>query len=478
MMTKKNFIGRADELKTLNSLHKHKTPNLIVVKGRRRIGKSCLISQFAQHNPENQFWNFTGLAPQEGLNNQAQRNHFTKKLATLLNGPHTTFNDWGDIFDDLSSHVSNGDIILLDEISWMGSHDPSFIPKLKAWWDEQNKSVTVILCGSVSTWIEENILKSTAFFGRVNLTLELEPLSIKESAELLRENGFQGSDLDIYRLLSVLGGVPWYLEQVKGGQSTDEIIKALCFKKNGLLALEFEHIFHDLFGKKGRTYKNILHSLKEGHKTLAEIRKDIGLSHGGKLSQLMDNLIISGFVEKQQLWSLKTSSPLKQSLYRICDPYIRFYLKVIEKNLSKIQNNAFIDTALSQLPGFDSHIGLQIELLLLQNRRAILKEVGVHAQDVTSDGPYRQTKTASQRGCQIDYLIQSSTKTLFVCEFKFKRNEIKSDIIDEMKTKISALKIPKGFSAIPVLFHVSGVSANVETSEYFYRIIDITGFLR
>ena len=71
----------------------------------------------------------------------------------------------------LSIDINSGDIVLLDEISWMGSKDPTFIPKLKGWWDKQTMHLLVVFCGSVSTSIEENILKSTAFFGRINLTL-------------------------------------------------------------------------------------------------------------------------------------------------------------------------------------------------------------------------------------------------------------------------------------------------------------------
>jgi hypothetical protein len=73
----------------------------------------------------------------------------------------------------------------------MGSKDPSFIPKLKAWWDKHTMHLLLVFCGSVLTWIEENILKSTAFFGRINLTISLEPLSIPESAKFLRRPGMQ-----------------------------------------------------------------------------------------------------------------------------------------------------------------------------------------------------------------------------------------------------------------------------------------------
>lgn len=471
------FIGRKNELARLESLHKKKAPGLVVIKGRRRIGKSRLIAEFASKHPNNKLWDFAGLAPQAGMNAQSQRDHFSRQLAVLLKIPLFTCQDWSDAFDHLSKRLSSGDIILFDEISWMGDQDPSFIPKLKAWWDKQKQSVMMVFCGSVSTWIEENILKSTAFFGRINLSMTLEPLSIPESAMLLKAAKFQGSPYDMYKLLSILGGIPWYLEQTSPGHTADALIQQLCFEKNGLLVLEFDRIFHDLFSGKGTTYKKILEALKDGMKTLAEIRESIRFAHSGTLSLLMGHLITAGFVAKQSLWSFKTTKPLKQSLYRICDPYMRFYLKLIEPQRNKIDLSGFQATSLSQLPGFDAHIGLQLEQLLLQNRTILLNAMGLSPGDVVADGPFRQFKTTTQQGCQIDYLVQTTTKNLFVCEFKFKHRELGMDMIDEMKNRLHALKIPRGFASIPVLFHIGGVTSSLATDGYFYRIIDITDFV-
>ncbi len=218
-------------------------------------------------------------------------------------------------------------------------------------------------------------------------------------------------------------------------------------------------------------------SLKGGMKTLAEIRTSIEFSHSGTLSKLVDHLIIAGLVKKQYLWSFKTAKPLKQSLYRICDPFIRFYLRVIEPSQSKIDLGAFDNMTLSQLPGYEAHMGLQLEYLLLQNRLFLLKAIGISPGDVVCDGPYRQMKTKKISGCQIDYLVQTTTKNLYVCEFKFKRREIFPDIIDAMKTKLKALQVPKGYAVVPVLFHIGGVAPSVDTSGFFYRVIDIADFL-
>lgn len=470
------FVGREVELEKLKALFGKKKPTLVVIKGRRRAGKSTLVHEFAKNATMQTYWSFAGLAPQDGVDAQQQRDSFAHQLSLILKSGPRRFTDWSDALEFLSEYINSGDVILFDEISWMGSKDPTFIPKLKVWWDKQVKHIMVVLCGSVSTWIEDNILNSTAFFGRVNLTVCLEPLSIKQSVQLLQKGGMQLSDYDTYKLLSIVGGIPWYLEQLNPSITADENIKQLCFCKNGLLVTEFNRIFNDLFNGKGSAYKKILNSLKDGAKTLSDIKKDIGNVHNEALGKMVEHLIVADFVSKQPLWSFKTAMLLKQSLYRISDPYMRFYCKVIEPNMHIIEEGGFDEVPLSTTPGFETHLGLQLEILLLQNRHLLIKKLGICPVDVVRSGPYRQLKTTTQKGCQIDYLIQTKTNTLFICEFNFKRREISTEIITEMKEKLARLMVPKGFAKVPVLFHLSGVVPAVATDSYFYRIVDIVDF--
>ncbi|RTK92953.1 MAG: hypothetical protein EKK61_02165 [Rickettsiales bacterium] len=140
-------------------------------------------------------------------------------------------------------------------------------------------------------------------------------------------------------------------------------------------------------------------------------------------------------------------------------------------------NGGFDQVPLSTMLGFETHMGLQLESLLLQNRPLLLEKLGISPVDIVRQGSYRQTKTTTQQGCQIDYLVQTKTNSLFICEFKFKRREISSDIITEMQEKLLRLKTPKGFAKVAVLFHLSGVASSVATNPYFYRIVDIVDFL-
>lgn len=476
---KKPFIGRVEELSLLEKLCRSPRSSMVVIKGRRRIGKSRLVTEFAKNKT---FLSFAGLAPIKDVSAQDQRNVFASQLSSLFKLPPFTFSDWLDGFAHLSQYL-NGDqpiVILFDEISWMGSKDPTFLPKLKIWWDqlsEHNSNIFLILCGSVSTWIETNIIKSTAFFGRVSLYITLAPFSLSESYQFLKSIGVQASNYDIFRALSIMGGVPWYLENIQVEDTIDENIKRLCFMPNGLLVHEFNLIFHDLFDKRGTIYKDLVLALSEGMRDYNQIRKLMNYPEGGGLTPYLNGLIASGYVTKHQSWSIKTGKSGAKSLFRLSDNYLRFYLKVIEPLMSKITLNAFKDTSISSIPGWNSILGVQTENILLCNRQQIFKAIGVHPQDVVMDNPFLQRATKSHEGVQIDYLVQTATKTLYLCEFKFSRNEVSAQVIKDVEQKISQLVLPKGFSVCPVLFHFNGVSDAILDARYFFRIIDINDFL-
>lgn len=472
------FIGREIELNRLNQISKMNGAKLVVIKGRRRIGKSRLAAEFAK---DKIFLSFTGLAPVELISAQDQRDAFARQFSQNLNMPPLTFLDWSDAFNHLSQHISSKQtVILFDEISWMGSKDPTFVPKLKVWWDlylQKFPNLTLIFCGSVSTWIEENIIKSTAFFGRISLQLDLAPFSLPECGQFLRTLGFKGSAYEMFEILSITGGIPWYLEKIDPTEMADANLKRLCFTKDGLLMEEFDRIFHDLFGSHGKTHKAIIHALGEGPKTLPALREALDYARSGTLSDLLADLITCGFVTRHYQWSLKTGGISKRSLYRLSDCYLRFYIKYIEPNRLKIEQGTFQDLSIQQLPGWESMMGIQVESLLLQNRSLLLKAIGINSADVANDNPYLQHPTTRQKGCQIDYLVQSNSTNMFVCEFKFKRRTLGLEIIQSVQDKIDRFSVPRKFGVAPVLFHLGDVSDKVYDKKYFYRIVDIADFL-
>lgn len=475
-MYKAPFVGRVKELKDLNLLWARKLAALVVIKGRRRIGKSRLIEEFAKGK---KFLRFEGVPPTRKTTAQAQREEFARQIQRQLGIPGLqNLKDWGDLFTIVAEATKKDKVVILfDEISWMGSKDPVFLGKLKVVWDQyfqKNPNLVLILCGSLSSWIEKNIISSTGFLGRISQKLTLGELSLEECNKLLETHGFKGSAQEKFMALALTGGVPWYLEQINPVLPVNENIRKLCFEPDGLFVEEFKYIFHDLFGKRLSICKKIVEALKDGAKEYEEIVETIKYPSGGPLSEYLDDLVVSGFLEREYTWSLQTGVETKLSKYRIRDNYIRYYLKYIQPHLQKIKKGLFKTMSPFSLPGWESVMGLQFENLVLNNREIIWKKLGLRPEDIIFENPYFQNKTTKQQGCQIDYMIQTRFKNIYICEIKFSLNPIAFEVIKEMEKKIKTLKIPKGFAVLPVLIHLNGTTRTIDEVTYFSHNIDFS----
>lgn len=468
------FIGRKHELETLNRFLKKKTASLIVIRGRRRIGKSRLIEEFAKPY---HFYSFSGIPPTAKTTAQSQRDEFASQLSKQ-DFPKVKADDWNDLFWILADKVKKGRIIiLLDEISWMGSLDPDFLGKLKNAWDlhfKKNPQLILFLCGSASSWIEKNILGNTGFVGRISFTLALNELPLKDCKQFWAEKSPLISAMEKLKILSVTGGIPRYLEEINPCLSAEDNIKNICFTKGALLVDEFDRIFSSLFLRNSESYKKIVDVLATGDKEFTEICEALNIELSGRILEYLEELELSGFVKRDYTWDIKSGDDAKLSKYRLSDNYLRFYLKHIDKYKTKIERDSFHFKSLSSLPGWDTIIALQFENLVLNNRQYIQQVLGIKSEDIISENPFFQHKTTRQPGCQIDYMVQTKFGSLYVCEIKFSKHPIGSKIIDEMKQKIEKIKRPKGLSCRPVLIHVNGVHDSVIESGYFSDIIDFS----
>jgi len=472
-----HFVGRALEYQRLKSFLKNTIASFLVIKGRRRVGKSTLVERFAREF--SQSYTFTGLAPEDGLTASDQRKEFCRQFAQQFGVPNPHYDDWGDIFWALAERVKKGRLLLfLDEVSWMASDDKTFLPKLKDAWDrfyKKNPKLILIVCASASSWIYKNILSNTAFVGRVSYVMNLMPLPLNVCKEFWDKTTV--SAYEKLKVIAVTGGIPRYLEEVQVQLSAEENIKRLCFTPGGILVNEFEKIFNDLFLHESDFYRMIVFKLSAGPKQFGEICQELSLPQSGRISNYLYELEEAGFIKRYFSWSMKTGKETKISLYRLSDNYLRFYFKYIEPNRKKINDDKFAFHSLSVLPGWNSIIALQVESLVINNRNLLIESLAVNAEDIVADGPYFQRTTKKIAGCQIDYMLQTKHNTLYICEIKFSKSPIEKSIIAEVREKIDRLVIPKGFSVRPVLIHVNGVNEGVEENQYFSEIVDISDWL-
>jgi AAA+ ATPase superfamily predicted ATPase len=478
VMRKIKFIGRNNELKKLSSLDNRRAASLVTISGRRRIGKSRLAMEYANNKV---FYRFSGLPPTSSVNSQAQRDEFSRQLSDQSGLPYLKTNDWSELFLLLSQKTNQKNVVvLLDEISWMAGSDRNFLGKLKNAWDlyfSYHPGLTLILCGSVSAWIEQNIISSTGFFGRISENIRLEELALPDSIDFLTMMGFNYSLSEKVMIVSILGGIPWYLEQIDPCLSALKNIQRLCFQKDSLLLEEYQHIFDDFFGKRSARFKLIIELLAKKTCTYAEIATGIDYQKGKSLSQYLNELALSGFIKKDYTWSIKSKQISRISHYRLSDNYLRFYFRYMENKSEQIKQGSYDDTSIDTLPGFESMLGLQFENVILSNRLLIHNALNLSAHEIVVSNPYFQRRNSKQEGCQVDYLIQTKFKTLYFCEIKFTRNKINKTVIAEMKEKLKKIKLPNGYSARTVLIHLGEVSSGVLDAEFFASIIDVEKLL-
>lgn len=471
------FIGRQHELAQMNSVLARPAASMIVIKGRRRIGKSRLIKEFIKPFTS---YVFMGLPPTDIASAQDQRDEFSRQFKQQFSFSSTS-HDWGDLFTLLAKQCVKGRVIIVfDEISWMATGDRNFLGKLKTVWDlhfSENPELILILCGSVSAWIEKNILSNTGYLGRPSLHMTIDELPLEDCYKFWKNKNAHISSFEILKTLSITGGVPRYLELINPTLTAEDNISTLCFNKNSALYDEFKYIFSDIYGKRSPLYQEIVCRLASCRSTRDELRQAGGLAIGGDITEYLYDLELGGFIEKESTWNMATKHISTLGHYRLRDCYTRFYLKYILPNQTKIMAEQFKEVSINHLPGWHALLALQFENLVINNSQKIIELLGIRPEDIILSGPYFQRKTTRHKGCQIDFMIQTKHDVVYLCEIKFKREEIGADIIAEVKEKILCLKLPKYVSRRAVLIHVNGVKDAVSDADYFSAIIDFGHFL-
>lgn len=470
------FVGREDELKQLDALwNKVTKTSLVTVRGRRRIGKSTLIEHFSRTSAA-RFLKVEGLAPKAAKSNQDQLKAFYSQLQ-LQTGESYEIKDWLKAFMDLDGAVRDDSrtVVLLDEISWMGRYERNFSGLLKIAWDNffhRHPNLILFLCGSVSSWIRENILENAGFLGRPSLDIVLKELPVKDCLAFWGGAGKRLSSRELFDMLSVTGGVPRYLEEIDPSLSVDEALRQSCFTPRGYLFKDFDLMFDELYDKDAGVRKNILMAVAERPKTVSEIAAALKRPRNGHVVGLVSDLVQAGFLSAERGNNPVTGELRQEIRYRICDNYVRFYLHFLVPRRAMIEDGTYRFESLEQLPGWDGILGLQFENLVLGALPALVRHLHLEKSRILSMAPFRKFSRDAEQGCQIDCLIQTK-RSLYVVEIK-RKNEIGMEIIDEVERKIARLPYDGKLSVRPVLVYEGRLSPSVNDENYFTSIISAT----
>lgn len=430
------IIGRKNEIALLNQRLDSGKSEFVALYGRRRVGKTFLVKSVfegkftfqltgvAQANFKDQLANF----------NMAMRKQYPNEVATNAN-------NWMEAFQQISEVVEKSKqkkkIIFIDELPWFDTARSRFIQALEHFWNSwasSRKDILLIVCGSAASWMINTLINNRGgLHNRITQRMKIEPFTLRECEDFLNSKKISFPKYHVIQLYMVLGGVPFYWDEIKKGLSASQNIDQLCFEPNGFLVGEFNKLFKSLFAKAER-HEAIVMALAKKSKGLTreEISAETKLPTGGSLTQLLEELEESGFIRKYIPFGKKE----RNSLYQLGDFFSLFHTKFIkgQKRFDKNHWEKMVDN-----PKQKAWSGYAFEQVCLTHSEQIKKALGISGVS-TEESAWKSTQ--SKDGAQIDLVIDRRDGVINLCEMKFSTDlfTIDKKYDSELRNKVEAFR--------------------------------------
>lgn len=327
-------------------------PQLVVLRGRRRIGKSFLIDRSLGGKRQVSFQ----------ADEQDERAHLdvlAQEAARLLPGsPPLLFADWDAAFEFFAGLAEEGPLaVVLDEFQWMVQAQPALPSILQRHWDRWQRAdvpLTVMLCGSALTLMERLLAHSSPLFGRANYRLLIQPLDYRLTA------GFARADISpeaLLRRYAVLGGTPQYQVWAGKGPLISVIGNRILTKGESLYEEPLHLLREEQRIRDPGTYFAVLRAISSGATQFNEIEQQARVE--SNLHVMLDRLEELGYIEKRL--PVEVVSKKKRSTYRIADPFFRFWFRYVFPNRSRLERGR-VDEVLEEIEAdLDNFMGLAFE---------------------------------------------------------------------------------------------------------------------
>ena len=413
------IIGRNTEIDILKDSLSSTESKLIAVYGRRRVGKTFLIRQFYKKNL---------ILDIAGLHKGTMKDqllHFKNKLIKTGHkaAKQEILKSWMQAFGLLEDYIDTiktkgKKVIFIDELPWFDTPRSKFLMAFENFWNDycsKKTDLIVVICGSAAAWMIKKIMKNKGgLHNRVTEKIKLLPFTLKETELFLQNKGIRWSQYDITQLYMTVGGIPFYLNGIRKGESYTQYIDRVCFTNTGLLHDEFDELYSSLFDKSELHYNVIkaLGTVKAGITRTAVIEK-ANLKSGGTFTKIIDELVESGFITK----FLPFDNNVNLCLYRLTDYFTLFYLKFMQHTKANGVGTWAVKT---NSASWHSWAGLAFESICLQHIAQIKKALNLTA---------IYTEVSSWKGvyegnaAQVDLLIDRADNVINLCEIKFAKDE-------------------------------------------------------
>lgn len=410
------MIGRKEEILKLKQLLQSDRSEFLAVTGRRRVGKTYLIDTILS-----EYYCFSMTGIQNG-NTQAQLVNFSVKLAEY----DGTFDakipqNWQIAFLKLKAYLKTLDkhqkhVLFIDELPWVYTARSGFIQMLAHFWNDylsKASNFLLVICGSATSWITRKVLNDPGgLHNRVTEIIHLHPFTLSETKAFLKSKGLRFSNQEVAKIYMALGGIPFYLESLRKGESFTSAIERICFAPNGLLRNEYNNLYQALFNH-ADIHQIIVKTLAEHPLGLShkELSQKAGLESTGSFQRALEELIVSDFVIENIPFGRKK----RGTQYRLVDEYSVFYHRLIKPH-RKYTPGIWQQMTASQ--SYKIWAGYAFESLCHKHIPAIKKAIGISAVFTEIYSP-RAPMSAELDGFQIDLLIDKKDDTINLCEIKF-----------------------------------------------------------
>lgn len=425
-----HIFARQRELKILEKIYQSKQPEFLAIYGRRRIGKTFLIRQFFKR--KGRYFELTGI--KDGtlkLQLQSFKIEFSRVFEMDLT---TKVTSWFEAFNQLRIALEKSSsreriILFFDELPWLATPRSGFLEALDHFWNRymsDDSRVIIIVCGSAASWMIKKIIQNKGgLHGRLTAEIRLLPFTLAETETFLLKRGVELNRKQLIDIYMAIGGVAKYLTLVERGQSALQVVSQLCF--DGPLFREFDELYSSLFEHYDR-HVGIVKALSTriAGLTKNDICEATGLTSGGGMTTILDELEASGFIAPIRMFGKKK----KEIRYRLVDEYSLFYLKWITEaksmDLSSVDENFWLKMGNS--PSGRAWAGYAFEGLCMKHIRNIKKALGIAAVSTSeSEWSFRPAKESGLPGTQIDLLIDRADNCLNLCEIKYASDEFVLD---------------------------------------------------
>jgi uncharacterized protein len=460
------IVGRKDEIALLEALSKSKKSEFVAIYGRRRVGKTYLVKTVFENRC---CFQMTGIANSNLKSNLTYFHNalvqFFPELQAAMVPKH-----WPEAFAVLQrmleKHPAERKIIFLDELPWLDTPQSGFISALEHFWNSwanYRRDIMLIVCGSAASWIINKLISNRGgLHNRLTESILLQPFTLNETEAFMKEKGGVYDRYQLIQLYMVMGGIPYYLDNIQVNRSIDQNIDRMFFSKAGFLGLEYANLFRSIFNNYEK-HTAIVEALAQKAKGLN--RKELiamsKLGDSGVITKVLEELEASGFIRRY----LPFGRNKRGALFQLIDPFALFYLSFVKDTKSEGEGSW-----LSQMdsPRWRAWSGYAFEYLCRYHLRNIKKHLGISAV-YTEISAWRSEK--SENGVQIDLVIDRKDRVIHLCEMKFSETPfvITKAYSEQLKNKIAVFKAETGTTK--TIFITMITTFGLQNNEYSKQIV-------